>query len=613
MSAAIYSSDPQWEIPGYVWSAVLAGSAAVHVVVVLFVVAGALHPAETPAISEDLELVLETDVLEFSETRPLDAVPAVAASIEDRFESRPVEALRPQPVQSVAVAAPAPEGAEIVAAAPRNGLHQTTPLSLTPKQPEILSVPVPAQKTVEKNAPVAASSPATPSAMQAATTQIYAGGPSIPAKVPVEERVLTNVATTVPTNVQHVRPAETALPSKVQARPEMGTGASVVAVEASAPALQPGFPSASVPAVQGARPVDNQSAATVNPLPDLVSVTAEPVRPVPTAKGPGGISPLAPVEGRVPPTVSATVPHHLSSQGESAAAGNIAAVEIAPVNSAKALSGLDPVEQEIAAIASLEIDHTAISPSEIEGPQVSTVLPSGHAADNVSAAQVASIDPLANAQAYVAGFETGKCTHLTVMSAGAQSAAVTAYGDDIAAVVAFDRKFANDHGYEAKIELRLISQGQCGLLQALERSGGIDVAGLVDLDRSEVRSGANVSGVIQRDLPLAKIADANAAGLALEGRGPPEIYLIDGSGQIHDGRRYLLPESHSSTAGGWRFSFPVTLKSVQDQETALVLAIWNRPQERQPSGFNSLPANRIAGVLAHPGVFSLAAIKVSRR
>ena len=58
---------------------------------------------------------------------------------------------------------------------------------------------------------------------------------------------------------------------------------------------------------------------------------------------------------------------------------------------------------------------------------------------------------------------------------------------------------------------------------------------------------------------------------------------------------------------------PVTMiASDKSDETALVLAIWNRPSERQPSRFGRLPSERVAEILAEPGVYSLTAFKVSR-
>ncbi|MEP5038828.1 hypothetical protein, partial [Roseibium sp.] len=165
--------------------------------------------------------------------------------------------------------------------------------------------------------------------------------------------------------------------------------------------------------------------------------------------------------------------------------------------------------------------------------------------------------------------------------------------------------------YEAAIELRLVTSSQCGLLNALGLSEGIEAAGLVELDGTVVRSGSHVTGVIRRDLPLKRIAAAEQTGLDLSGKGPPELYLIDDAGQIHDGREFLLPVSSARTAGAWRFKVPVTLMASQSEETALVLAIWNRPASRQPPRFRVQPSARITDILAQPGVYSLSAFKVS--
>ncbi len=175
-----------------------------------------------------------------------------------------------------------------------------------------------------------------------------------------------------------------------------------------------------------------------------------------------------------------------------------------------------------------------------------------------------------------------------------------------------DKQFKTDQGFEASIEMRQVTRSQCALLEALGVSGGIEAVGLIELDRTVVRSGTNLSGVIERDLPLEQIQSATADGVPLNGMGPPEIYLIDADGQIHDGRSNILPESSSSTAGGWRFRMPVVLLSALDEEPALVLAVWNRPKDNQPGRFRTRPARDIARVLAEPGVFSLSAFKVSR-
>jgi len=268
----------------------------------------------------------------------------------------------------------------------------------------------------------------------------------------------------------------------------------------------------------------------------------------------------------------------------------------------QSFAAVGPAETVVAALAPSA--PTAVSIPETSGPAGPTPL--------VPADAVPSIDPLARATDYVSAYDAGACAHLTVTSAGPNSAQVTAFGAGIEPFALFDKAFAADVGYEANIEVRLITRQQCPLLDALGLSGGVEAAGLVDLDRTLVRSGTRISGTIGRDLPLDRIAAAEAEGVSFNGRGPPELYLIDDAGQIHDGRDFVVPETHAVSAGRWRFTIPVTLISRQQQETALVLAIWNRTRDDQPGRFGTLPASRMGTVLENPGVYSLSAFKVSR-
>ncbi len=277
-----------------------------------------------------------------------------------------------------------------------------------------------------------------------------------------------------------------------------------------------------------------------------------------------------------------------------------------------AVQAVTPAEQQIAALRPTESELSLLGPTEPVSSSVPEAPKQTDSTPNVLPTELASIDPLAKVTDYVSGYDAGECAHLTVMSAGTDTAAVTAFGAGIAPFAVFDQKFSADQGYEAKIQVRLVTRQQCALLDALGLSDGVEAAGLVELDQTVVRSGTRVAGVVQRDLPIERIAVAEAAGLELDGKGPPELYLIDDAGQIHDGRDFILPASNAVTAGGWRFAIPVTLISSEEQETALVLAIWNRPKARQPSRFGKLPPSRVAVVLAEPGVYSLSAFKVSR-
>lgn len=269
------------------------------------------------------------------------------------------------------------------------------------------------------------------------------------------------------------------------------------------------------------------------------------------------------------------------------------------------------VEQQIASVDPLE-GVNAIAPADLEPEPVAIAPDTSVEAETVAPADVETLDPTERVASYVADYKLGECAHLTVQSAGADTALITAFGASIAPFVAFDQRFRQDQGFDASIEVRIVTQPQCQLLNTLGFYQGIEVADLISLNKTVVRSGAAVSGVIGRDLPIDKIAVAEQNGVDLTGRGPPELYLVDDAGQIHDGRAFILPHTDPGRAGGWNFSIPVTMLSAGSEETALVLAVWNRPKGNQPGKFGKLPASRISYVLEQPGVYSLAAFKVTR-
>lgn len=269
------------------------------------------------------------------------------------------------------------------------------------------------------------------------------------------------------------------------------------------------------------------------------------------------------------------------------------------------------VDQQIASVDPLEgVD--ALAPTDLEPEPVPNAPQTTVEPDTVAPADVETLDPTERIESYVAAYQLGDCAHLTVQSAGADTALITAFGASIAPFVMFDQRFSQDQGFDASIEVRIVTRPQCQLLNALGFYQGIEVADLISLNKTLVRSGTAVSGVIGRDLPIGKIAIAEQNGVDLTGRGPPELYLVDDAGQIHDGRAYILPETNPGRAGGWKFAIPVTMLSAGNEETALVLAVWNRPKGKQPGKFGKLPASRISSVLDQPGVYSLAAFKVTR-
>ncbi|MCX2722920.1 hypothetical protein [Roseibium salinum] len=578
------------------WPVVLGASVAIHVSVLIYGLPDMSWLTEKEPPPPETELIIESGGFTFEPVAAIETVPTQKAVPEAVPTVAPVETplpVRPQttavpvrPAQSDAVQAVKPDAASLE-------ISQATVIEETAD-----AAIVQTQEAAESAAPLKVEATPDNQTIAAVEPSPVENQVSTPAASPVAAPVLPAQSSSPISRITAPDAVEVAVVSPV-ARPSTGTGVRVQGTDVpsvSVPVVQSpaankvtgsGAQQVTASSVQAAR-IDASSATTVNVTGNAVTSA----KPAPT--------PANPV-AKAPQKVAAS----------SVQQGGAVSV-VRPQIGAGTVQAVKPLESQVAALRPADDEPAAIAPARPDASQIPAAPQASVPAASVPPVELASIDPLAKVTSYVANYDVGACAHLTVTSAGSESAAVTAYGMGITPIAMFDQRFAADHGYEANVELRLVTQQQCALLDALGLSEGIEAADLVELDRTVVRSGANVSGLVQRDLPLGRIAAAEAAGVELNGKGPPELYLIDDGGRIHDGRDYILPESNAMTAGSWRFSVPVTLMSNAESETALVLAIWNRPKARQPARFDTLPAERIASVLAEPGVYSLAAFKVSR-
>jgi hypothetical protein len=602
VTAAVYNQGSSWAIPAYIWPAVLGVSVGIHLAILMYG-----FPDLSPTIDKqkeqlETEVVIESGGLEFDRVAVVENV--VTEELKPETASVVPQASTSLPVQTETTAVPVRPGETQVV---RPTKPQSEPTNVV-KSSAIDSVS--SDEIIEVPAEVVA----TPNVVAAPQNVV-----SVTSSQPIEatSQALSPSASSQAVAVVDARPVrveEHAVAGVPEA--EVVTAISPIGEIQKPQKLDPtsvSKHSASVPVVTGIEQAPGQTVPTVNaasgpskqPAIQSVTTTVSPVVAVTaasTSQLAGGPQSVA--------TPSAQVVQ--SSPGPSASISSPDAERISVQSKSDTVETVQPLQQQLAAVAPAEIELPSLGPSEPETSNVPSAPISGEPTQNVGPVEVASIDPLAKVAAYVAGYDAGECSHLTVMAAGPDSAAVTAFGSSIPAFVQFDKRFSADQGYEASIEVRLVTPQQCALLDAPGLLAGVEAAGLVNLDATVVASGTRVSGVIQRDLPLGRIAKAEEVGLELNGKGPPELYVIDDAGQIHDGRRYILPETNAVTAGGWRFSVPVTLISSEQQETALVLAIWNRPHKNQPQRFGSLPASRISDVLHNPGVYSLTAFKVSR-
>ncbi|TYC50430.1 hypothetical protein FMN50_23465 [Rhodobacterales bacterium] len=572
MTAALSDQDSAWGIPAYVWPAVLGSSIALHLAILVYGLPSLGRetplqpPPETEVVLEeggslfDRTMSIDEQSLQATEPEAADVAPVVAAQEVSRTEANTLTPLADDPPSVQALDPDEAGQTEKVTLAPvTNFADAQVVKELSTVQPGIAGEPV---------------------APEIAEADIATVAPVTVVK-PVEELPGTTIIAPVPATV----PAH---PVTSVATPETDPVLGTIIAESPPAKTVLSTPEVSSPAPQTnvVTPVDMVTAVhSVSPVSEPARLSGSAVDV--TQSGAGSSTSMAAVPEPVQ-IMQATAPEDVG------------------------VKSVVPREQELAALQPAAPSAATVLPTK---PETSAVLPGEirtEPATGVAPVDVASIDPLEKITAYVANYSFGACTHLSVTSAGADSANVTAYGTGIQPFLGFDQKFTADHGFDAKIEVRLINQSQCGVLEALGVAERVEAPDLVELDKTVVASGARVSGIIQRDLPLSRIAAAEEAGVPLGGRGAPELYIVDDAGQIHDGRSYLLPSSNAVTAGGWRFSVPVTLKSKSSSETALVVAVWNRPKERQPAPFGAISAGRVMSVLGAPGVFSIAAFKVSR-
>lgn len=618
--------ERDWGIPAYLWPPLLGVSVAVHLSLLVFGLPERTDPLSDQEPRPETEVVIESGGLAFQDVAPAQAS-AVEPAIQEIVESVAVPsapAATPEDIEIAPVAvselaqvieetpladAPAAEIAETVEVAAAVEAVPPAPVeagvAVTAVQ-EITAASVVAAEVAPEVQVAPLAEPAEIAAVESGVGPVIVEAFPVPdAPVPVPE---ADVAESSPPVIQ---PVETDNAPVTVSEP-LSAAVDIAAVETVTPAVS-------------ASPVDDTAAAlelapAVQEVQQVSGVVTEVVGSdaEATTVEPAGVSvvasaPVAVVESTLAAPVS-VAPGDVAIAGSPASdaptVSQVVSVDAVEVDGGE-VDGVEVTPQEIAPVAPAQTVVAALDPSEPDAADLVSVAPPAEPAQEVAPQQVATIDPLARVSRYVEDYRIGDCAHLSVLAAGADSASVSAFGSRPDAFMLFDRRFKDDQGYEASIQLNLVTEPQCALLNALGVSGGLQAAGLLDLDRTVVRSGASVSGIVQRDLPLDRIAAAEAGGLDLGGKGAPELYLIDNSGKIHDGRGFLLPASDPRTAGGWRFSVPVTLVESAVEETALLLAIWNRPAERQPARFSSLPAARLGGILEAPGVYSLTAFKVS--
>ncbi|WP_434052095.1 MAG: hypothetical protein RDA78_22980 [Roseibium sp.] len=634
MTVAVYNLTGEARIPAYVWTAVLGVSVALHIALLAYGISLKFNnDAQDPDLAQT-EIVIESEGPVFETAEQVQSVVADVAQPDsvplpapNRTELQPVtpdvaeQTLSPAATeQPLTPAVSELQPAQVEAIRP---VESETAVSgaVPPRLQDVVAAEVVQSKPVGAEEAETAAQPIADTAVAAPVEKVVAARPETAVEVQQNSSGVASPAATVVTGISpdvvvvEAVPEETA-PSAAEpdtvvaiesAVPELAGNevAVVTSVQPSVQAAQDAIPSAvTPPQVSVAPPVETVTAAT-SPVPVTTTTSSAPLAAI--TAGTSAVQTVTSTEATQSVAVAASAPVS-QVESETVAAANAEPVQAAPAN----VQAVTPAEEQLAAVQPSQIISPSVLPSD---PETSSVPPAPTVAvpePSVPPEDVPTIDPLAKVTKYVANYDIGSCAHITVLAAGTDTAEILAFGVGIPRFMEFYSKFQGAQGYDPDMQVRPISNGQCAVLDTLETSKGIEAPGLVQLARTNIRSGSQLAGVIQRDLPIGRIAQAEAAGLELNGKGPPELYLIDRDGQIHDAREYVQPENSTDRIGGWRFSFPLSFPGNEENEYSLILTIWNRPKENQPAPFTKRAAGRIASVLEKPGVYSIEAFKVSR-
>ncbi|WP_267359716.1 MULTISPECIES: serine/threonine protein kinase [unclassified Methylobacterium] len=162
---------------------------------------------------------------------------------------------------------------------------------------------------------------------------------------------------------------------------------------------------------------------------------------------------------------------------------------------------------------------------------------------NPDATQEPTIDPpppeqppvgptMERVAAYIHNYRGGACFFLSPTSVSAKEAVVEGYGTTTRPFADFDAAFKKALGFEAKIQLRQIEPGQCGLVDLLARQARAKTASVpkLRLDKDRLRSGEELRG----NVDLGETQNVT-------------VLLVEGDGTVHDLARYLKRTGRRAT------------------------------------------------------------------
>jgi len=171
--------------------------------------------------------------------------------------------------------------------------------------------------------------------------------------------------------------------------------------------------------------------------------------------------------------------------------------------------------------------------------------------DEVSPAEEKPEDRIRN---YVTSYQAGECMYLQPIQIASRSAEIEGFASRTPPFITFDSDFTQSQGFEAKIQVNLVSDAQCPAIAFLRATPqGNGKTGLtLDMQRTVVPNGDNMAGRISGFDPKT---------------GELGLVFVDSKGGVANLSPYLRSDD-----GGAGFVVPLNLKTATE-ETGLIIAM----------------------------------------
>lgn len=155
---------------------------------------------------------------------------------------------------------------------------------------------------------------------------------------------------------------------------------------------------------------------------------------------------------------------------------------------------------------------------------------------------------------FVSGYQAGDCMYLQPIEIASRSARIEGFASRTPPFISFDSDFTQSQGFEAKIQVNLVSDAQCPAIAFLRATpqGNAQTELRLDMQRTVIPAGENMAGRISG-------YDPSTGGLGL--------LFINSRGEVSNLTPYLQTDD-----GGAGFVVPLTLKT-PTEEIGLIIAM----------------------------------------